>query len=125
MAGDPEDIYNWRPITLPNVSYKIIAKALSLKICHLLPQIVCPMQMGFIKSQYIMDNIIAIWEGMEWGQNSKQQSIFLKIDFSKRYDRIEWPFILAMLEALEFGPTFLQLVPMLFGDASCITINGY
>ena len=31
-ASDREDICNWRPITLLNVSYKIIAKALSLKI---------------------------------------------------------------------------------------------
>ena len=31
-VGDREHICYWRPITLLNVSYKIIAKALSLKI---------------------------------------------------------------------------------------------
>ena len=53
--------------------------------------------MGFIKSWYILDNIIAIWEGMEWAQHSKQHAIFVKTDFAKAYDRIKWPFILAML----------------------------
>ena len=71
-AGNPEDICNWMPITLLNVSYKIIAKALSLKIRHLLPQIIRPKQTGFIKSRYILDNIIAMWEGMEWARHSKQ-----------------------------------------------------
>ena len=45
---------------------------------------------------------------MEWAHKSKQKAIFLKIDFSKAYDHIEWPFILAMLQALGFGPNFLQ-----------------
>ena len=81
--------------------------SLSLKIRHLLPQIIHPEQTGFIKSRYILDNIIDVWEGMEWARHSKQQAIFLKIDFAKAYDRIEWPFILTMLEALGFGPTFL------------------
>jgi hypothetical protein len=71
-SGDPEEITNWRPITLLNVSYKIIAKALSLKVRHLLPQIIRPEQTGFIKSRYILDNIIAVWEGMEWARLSKQ-----------------------------------------------------
>lgn len=52
--------------------------------------------------------------------------MFLKIDFAKAYDQIEWPSILAMLQSLGFGPIFLQSVQMLFGHASAfITINGW
>lgn len=124
-AGDPEDICNWRPITLLNVCYKIIAKSLALKIRHLLPLIVRSEQTGFIKSRYILDNIIAVWEGMEWARRSNQKAVFIKIDFAKAYDRIEWPFILAMLQDLGFGPNFIQSVRILFADASAfITING-
>lgn len=34
---------------------------------------------------------------MELVQKPNQKAIFLKIDFAKPYDHIEWPFILAML----------------------------
>jgi len=37
---DPKVIMTWRLITLLNVSYKIIAKVLSLRIRHLLPLLV-------------------------------------------------------------------------------------
>ena len=62
---------------------------------------------------------------MEWAHKSNQPSMFLKIDFAKAYDRIEWTFILAILQALGFNPNFLQSMEMLFGDANaCITINS-
>lgn len=45
---DPKLITNWRPITLLNTSYKIMAKALALCIKHILSKIIHPKQTGFI-----------------------------------------------------------------------------
>lgn len=62
---------------------------------------------------------------MEWVRRLDHKYYFFKMDFAKAYDRIEWPFILAMLKSLGFGPNFIQVVQMLFLDAStCIYING-
>lgn len=61
------------------------------------------------KMHKIMEDI-----SMEWICKSNHLSVFLKIDFAKAYDRIEWPFILAMLQALGFGPNFLQSVEIIF-----------
>ena len=85
-ASDPDNICNWKLITL-------FVEAISLKIHQLLPLFVWPQKTGFIKSSYILDNIIVDLEGMEWAHNSNQPSIFLKFDFSKFYDQVEWPFI--------------------------------
>lgn len=51
------------------------------------------------------------------GLNFKPYSLFIKIDFEKAYDRIEWVLSLSMLEALGFGFQFLHIVHMLFQDA--------
>jgi len=62
---------------------------------------------------------------MEWVRCSNQKALFLKIDFAKPYDHIEWPFILDMLSALGFGLNFIQSMNILFSEAlDCITING-
>ena len=59
-ANNAEDIYILRLVFLLNISYKIIAKALMLKIQHLLPLVVRPKKTHFIKSHYIQDNIIVV-----------------------------------------------------------------
>lgn len=117
---DPKIITNWRLITLLNVSYKIIAKALDLRIHHLLPLLATPEQIGFIRDRFILNNIFVIWEGMKWARISGQDVLFIKIDFEKAYDRIEWRYILSMLKALGFGPVFIQSISILFKDASAI-----
>ena len=87
--------------------YKIITKGLSLKLRPLLPLIIRHEQTCFFKGCYILDNVIIVWEGMEWERVSNQEAMFIKIDFEKAYDRIEWNFILSMLQALGFFHVFI------------------
>jgi hypothetical protein len=56
--GDKTFIRNWRPITLLNVSYKILAKVMALRLVNLLPKFVNSTQIGFIKGRYILENLI-------------------------------------------------------------------
>lgn len=91
------------PITLLNVSYKILTKALARMIQLLVARIVHKEQIGFIKVIFVLDNLITTWEGLEWAWETGQKVIFLKIDFDKAYDIIEQNFILNMLYWLGFG----------------------
>lgn len=95
-------------------------------IANILSKIMHPEQTKFVKGHYIMDNLLVVWEGLEWACVSCQKPLFLKIDFEKSYDRIEWPFILDMLEALGFGAFFCYIISTLFSNASAhLTINGH
>ena len=44
---------NWRPITLLNVDYKILAKVIAKRIESVLPKLIHPDETGFIKGRYI------------------------------------------------------------------------
>ena len=71
-----------------NCAYKIYAKALAQRITNRLKEWINKEQKGFIKGRYILDAIIAIWEGMDFSEETQQDYIFFKIDFEKAYDRI-------------------------------------
>lgn len=51
-------------------------------------------------------------------RGSSLDTFFIKIDFKKCYDRVEWPFILAMLKTLGLGPLFMGAIATLIAKAS-------
>lgn len=56
--GDLEEIKKWRPITLLNTSYKILAKTLQIRLQHLLPDIIHDGQSAFLPSRHILDSVM-------------------------------------------------------------------
>lgn len=57
---DPEDIENWRPISLLNIDYKKIAKVLAKRLQMVLLSIINLDQQGFVKNRYLGFNICQI-----------------------------------------------------------------
>ena len=62
-------LYNWRPITLLNVDYKIASKAIAKRIEPILNKLVHSDQTGFVKGRYIRENIRLISDIMEQTKN--------------------------------------------------------
>jgi hypothetical protein len=58
--------------------------------------------------------VISAWEAMEWAKETSQQALFLKIDFDKAYDWIDWTFITDMLTCLGFGSQCVGMVSTFF-----------
>lgn len=92
----------WHPITPLTVSYKIMAKEIVLRVREVARKIVRREQIGFVPGHFIVDIVISSCEAMDWATKTSQQAIFLKIDFDKAYDQIDWSFIIDMLTYLGF-----------------------
>lgn len=56
--GDKTLVKNWRPITLLNVSYKILVKVVANKLIRILPKIISPTQTRFVKGGFILENLV-------------------------------------------------------------------
>ncbi|XP_072994804.1 uncharacterized protein [Typha latifolia] len=71
---------DFRPISLCNASYKIIAKILVDRMKCLLPKLVGPEQATFLAGRNIADNTLA-------AQERATPILMLKLDMGKAYDR--------------------------------------
>lgn len=54
---NPLDCSSYRPISVLNVDYKIMAKVLARRLESILPKVINPDQAGFVKSRYGSDNV--------------------------------------------------------------------
>jgi hypothetical protein len=83
----PQD---FRPISLCNVTYKIIAKSIAERLKPYLPDYIDHAQAAFVKQRHISFNIIITQEIFHSFQlrSWKQQAFILKIDLAKAFDRL-------------------------------------
>ena len=81
---------NWRPISLLNTDYKIVAKLLSLRIKKVLPHLISDDQYGFLKGRFIGENIRLFINIQNFCKTHNVKGLALSIDFEKAFDMIDW-----------------------------------
>ena len=101
---DTTSLENLRPISLLNVNYKILTKAIAKRLEKVLPKIVCPDQIGYVKNRYISENVRLILDIMSYTGETNLQGLALFIDFKEALDPIEWSFLIDTLNTFNFGP---------------------
>jgi hypothetical protein len=115
---------NWRPISLLNVDYNILAKCLASRLCKVLPHIIDEDQTGYVKGRFIGCNIRQIEDIIIHSELNKTPGIILTIDFEKAFDSVNWNFIDKSLEAFNLGPTFRGFIKTLYKNISSTVINN-
>ena len=117
---------NLRPISLLNVDYKILTKTLAKRLEKVLPTIINPDQTGYVKDRFIGKNVRLINDIMFFTEHSKKPGIAIFLDFRKAFDTIEWNYLSAALQALNFGPDMLNWFQVLYHQvSSCVLHNGH
>ena len=118
------DLKNWRPISLPNLDYKILSKILARRLEQFLPNLIHSDQTGFVRGRYIGQNIRLLSDIMEFSSNKQLSGILLFVDFEKAFDTLEWSFISKTLGAFNFGPNFRKWFSVLYNNIQSSVLNG-
>ncbi|GBG82531.1 hypothetical protein CBR_g34907 [Chara braunii] len=124
--GDKRNVRNWRPISRLNVSYKILAKLLARRLAPLLPGLVHTDQGAFVQGRSIFENVLMAMGALEIIQREDRQVMVAMLDLEKAYDRVNWSFVLATLQHMNFGPMFRLWVKELYTDSTAaVIVNGF
>ena len=119
---------DYRPISLYNVLYKLMAKVLANRLKKVLPSIISPNQSVFIPRWHINDNIIVAFEALHtMSTRLKRRKGFmaLKLDMSKAYDKVEWNFLEAVMRRLGFDDRWVSLIMVCVRTATYyVLVNG-
>lgn len=96
-----------------------------MRLQPVLSEIISDDQSAFLPGRFILDNIMMTHETLDWARHSHQPLIFFKLDFSRAYDKVDWGFLFAAMSKLGFPIPFLNMVRLLFRDASNhVNVNG-
>jgi hypothetical protein len=116
---------NWRPITLLNILYKLFAKTLQKRLQPVLTEVISHDQSAFFLMRFILDNIFLTYKTIHYAKQTKQPLLFLKLNFSKAYDKVDLGFLFKALERMSFPSRFMQMPKMLFLNAVArVSVNG-
>jgi hypothetical protein len=124
-AGERVQPNNYRPITLLNGDYRVLAKVLSHRLKRVQCQLIEPEQTGFLPGRAIGENLLfnQLLPG-SLGPSSTAVAVFL--DFYKAYDTVIREFLYAVLDTMGLGGGFLTWVKLLLTNTGAVAcINGY
>ena len=89
---NPKTLKDYRPISLCNVVYKIIAKMVVSRLKIFLPYIVSPTQCAFVPGRMNTNNVLAGHECFHTIKNKREAKegwCAIKLDMHQAYDWVE------------------------------------
>ncbi|PNY08539.1 ribonuclease H [Trifolium pratense] len=117
----------FRPISLCNVTLKIITKTIANRLKTILPNLISHNQSAFVPGRLITDNTLVANEIFHYLNQTNRQNgyVGIKTDMAKAYDRVEWGFLQATLESMNFPPKIINTIMQCVTTVSfSILING-
>ena len=124
--GNTEKLKNYRPISLTNVDYRILAFTLALRLQNVISTVVSDNQTGYIRKRFIGTNVRAILDICDYIEKNNSSGVLLFLDFEKAFDSVEWPFLISVLKKFNFVAQFIKWIEVLYNNQKiCIKNNGH
>lgn len=128
--GDSDLAADYRPITLLQSCYKILAMILATRVQYELVSIVRETQQGFVKAR-LLERAVVVMQAVpsqafhddRVGIDESPMAVLL--DFTKTYDTLSRSYILVVLQKFGFAPEFVWIIARLHQDTSAqFAVNG-
>ena len=121
---DKRFIKNWRPISLLNVDYKIISKALASRVKKVLPNLISPQQTAYVENRFIGESGRLIADIIEITDVINKEGLLVTMDIEKAFDSLDHTFVISVLKKFGFGNNFVSWIETLISKQESCVING-
>ena len=118
------ELGNYRPISLTNYDYKIIAFILARRLQIVMPNLIDESQTAYLKKRYMGTNVRLIMDILDYCKATNKSGIMVGLDFQKAFDTLEWSFIVQTLKKYNFGECFMKWINILYKNPSLILKNN-
>ena len=125
--GDATAPANYRPITLLNTDYRLLAKTLANRCLKHTPHLISPEQSAFLKGRNIGDSIMFLQLlPHQLAVQNVHGAYVAFLDFRKAYDTVNRQFLREVLHSLHVGDGFVKWVMLLLADTKASAVlNGF
>lgn len=122
---DRRYIKNWRPITLLNLDYKILAKCIASRLGGVITKLVSSDQTGFVAGRFIGVNILNTQDIIDACLAREEWGLIVSLDYAAAFDTLDRTFLSKVLKACNFGPNFIKWIDLMYkGAEGCVVNNG-
>ncbi|KAF5807675.1 putative RNA-directed DNA polymerase [Helianthus annuus] len=122
---DPVGLNNYRPISLIGVISKLVSKVLANRLKRVIGSVVSESQSAFLKGNFILDGPLLVNELYNCCKKRKKKVFFLKIDFEKAYDNVNWNFLVSILGKMGFPEKWCSWIRGIIQLArASVLVNG-
>ncbi|QHR78449.1 RNA-dependent DNA polymerase [Lymphocystis disease virus 4] len=119
----PLEPCSYRPVSLLNCDYKILAKILASRLEQFLPIFISPDQTGYVKNRRAIFSIQRLLEIMYSSDTFKSECLVLT-DAEKAFDSLKRSYLFETLEKFGLGTEFISWVKLLYKNASACVWTG-
>ncbi len=114
---------NYRPISLTNVDYKILAYVLTELLIPYLNDVIHSSQTAYILRRFIGMNIHKIQDVIDFAETNNKQWVILFLDFQKAFDSALHLFLMTLLRIMGFPTEYIAWILLLHTNASSMVWN--
>jgi hypothetical protein len=111
-------IKQFRPICLPNASFKILTKVAVIRMTGIDEKLVSRSQTAFLLGRNILEGVAMLHENIHEIHRKKMSGVILKLDFEKAYDKVNWEFLQQTLQIKGFSQKWCHWINQFVGKGS-------
>jgi len=122
----PVRIEDYRPLTLLNADYKILARIIANRLKPILPEQIHSQQHCGIQGTSVFEAIATIRDVVAHAETTNSPLCVISLDFHSAFDRISHRYLEGTLRAYGFEDLFVRRIMGLYRNATSeVQINGF